>query len=462
MPRYLLVITVFALALMISFGCDDRGTNIDADGSSTGTIGGIDPDMDHVFHPQLTLQLNNPDELLLAAGYGPIEVFQAPFKPVPLLVLLAPEGEDKNYYFRAGLEQIAIEMTRSGEIQPMFIYCAGNDQTFGGYFYANSDPAGNYDSIVGAELITFLNNLVPWIIDLPRKRGIGGIGQGAYGAFRAALKHPGVFSSISVCDGPLDFDGSDNQSGLLSLFQRSLDEQVSFYNANPNTDTTWDTLWDTLWYADTDTTIAPLIYVDSVYPVVTILPFSYHMDFDSARVMPLSRMFMGGAMAFSPNDTFVDYTITYANNNISVKINSRERIADSSMVGGGDSTTYLYNVIKSRDPLKDFDFHLPFDSAGDMYAPIWSRWMNNNLENLHTQAGGSPLDSVSIWVGTNANAKWGYADMTQSWLSFLRSQNYMVEEFKYDGFSGQPVVDDEYLHDLIRRMLKFHSDNFGD
>ena len=194
MPRYLLVLLVSAILLTAMFGCDDRGTNIvNVDLGSLQDSAGVDPHRDHVFVPQLSLQIRNPSELLLGSAYLPKEVFP-PTRPVPLLILLAPEGGDKFHYFRVGLEQLAKEMTASGEIQPMVIYCMSNDLTFGGYFYASSGPAGDYDSIIGAELVDWLTNFsIPPIIDDPSKRGIGGIGQGAYGAFRAALKHPGVF-----------------------------------------------------------------------------------------------------------------------------------------------------------------------------------------------------------------------------------------------------------------------------
>jgi len=52
--------------------------------------------------------------------------------------------------------------------------------------------------------------------------------------------------------------------------------------------------------------------------------------------------------------------------------------------------------------------------------------------------------------------------MTQSWLTFLRSQNYNITEHPYNSFNGQSVTDDEYLYDLLREMLIFHSENFRD
>lgn len=423
MPRYILVLSILILTVVVMLGCDDRGTNITTlDLGNLDATAGIDPLRDHVFQPQLSLQLRNNIELLQGAAYLPAEVFP-PSEPVPMLILLAPEFGDKLYYFRAGLDNLVKEMTASGEIDPMVVYCVGNPLSFGGFWYGQSAPAGKYDDILGDSIVDFLNNFIPAIIDDPSKRGIAGIGQGAYGAFRAALKNPGLYSSISVADGPLDFDGPGGGGGLTALFDDAIAEQMANY---------------------TDTA-----------------PFDLIRDWDTARAMPISMMFTGGALAFSPNDTTVFFRRTFPGGQLQVVVDSAYRIADSNLAGGGDSTTFIGTVNQNLStPTKDFDFHIPFDGSGGAYAPIWNRWMENNLENIHAAQGGRPLDGVNIWVASNPGARWNYYEMTQSWISFLESQNYAVQEYEYSAYDGEPVVFDEYLYDLLRQMLKFHSDNF--
>ena len=427
MPRYIVVLSMLLIALLIAVGCDDRGTNITrTDWGDLDQTAGIDPNRNHVFQPQLTLQIKNGTELLLGTAYLPAEAFP-PTKPVPVLVLLAPEYGDKQYYFRAGLEQLMKEMTASGEIEPMVVYCIGNDPTFGGFWYGQSGPGGKYDDILGDSLIDFLNDFIPAIIDNPSKRGIGGIGQGAYGAFRAAIKHPGLYSSISVADGPLDFDGPSGNGGLMTLFDSAIAEQVAHYTG-------------------TD-------------------PFDFKANWDSSYTMPTSQMFVGGGFAFSPNDTAITFTREPQSDSLTIRltITGKESIADSTLVGGGDSTTFIGNIINNTSPpTMDFDFHLPFDADGDVYTPIWDLWMQNNLEDIHDAQGGRPLDGVNMWVASNPGAKWNYYEMTQSWISFLQGNNYSVEEYEYGSFGDAPIQDDEYLYDLLRKMLKFHSDNFKD
>jgi hypothetical protein len=425
---------------LLILGCSDRGTNLTADGLDQVYVdsSGVWPEGQHAITPQLKLQLRNPEGLLLAAAFLP-ETRTDDASPAPMLILLAPEGGDHFHYFKAGLEQVAKEMIASGEIQPMYIYCVGNDPLFGGYFYASphsydsAAPCGDYDRIIGSELIEHIHEIFPGTIELQSKRGIGGIGQGAYGAFRAAILNPDAFSSIAVADGPMDFDGPTGSSGLRAQFQNVVDEQRAYF------------------YSRNDASV----------------PYSFHANFDSSKTLPLSRMFIGGSLAFSPNDTLVEFP---RNGSANWDIGNRYKVADSSMSGGGDSTTFIPDVLQDIDQDEDFDFHLPFDSLGQAHIdgnsanPAhwgWGQWMQNNLDTLHERVGGIPLDGVNIWVASNPGARWNYYEMTQSWITFMRSQGYPVEQYDYAGFDGS-IESDEYLHDLLRKMLKFHSDNFGD
>ncbi|RKX26096.1 MAG: hypothetical protein DRP45_04390 [Candidatus Zixiibacteriota bacterium] len=436
MPRYLIILALLicAISMIIFVGCDDRGTGV-----TTANVSkyGIDPGGDHAIQPELTYQIRNPQEMLLGTVYIPEVAMPPSSQPVPLLILLAPEYGNRYYFFEAGLEEIANEMIASGEIDPMVIYCVGNDPTFGGFFYGNSYangspnniPSGNYDGIIGDKLVDWLtHDYITAIIDQSAKRGIGGVGQGAYGAFRAVLKHPGVFSSISVTDGPLDFNGRDDASGLMDLFQTVIDEQSAHFIGS-----------------DADT-----------------MPFDFFYHFDSSYTMPVSMMFVGGALAFSPNDTLVEFTRYTTNNVITVTIDARYPIAADTFPGGGDSSTFVYNVITDDISGHDFDFHLPFDANGSSGASnwAWSRWLSNNLDSLYMQAGNGVFDSTKIWVATSPCSKWNYHEMTTSWIEFLGTQGDSVEVHNYSGHGYSDVSGDEYTYDLLRKMLKFHSDNF--
>jgi hypothetical protein len=479
MQKYLILLAGVLIAGAFLFGCEDRGiggTPVDMGNLENW---GVSPISGHVFPYAMTLQLRNNTEQLLNTMYIPPEAYETEPQPLPLLVLLAPETGDRYYYFQAGLLELVRELTASGQIKPMIIYCMANDQTFGGYFYGDSDPAGRYDAIfhydlgedVAGQSVDSTNNLLRFVhsavkatIRSSAKRGIGGIGQGAYGAFRAAIKNPGVYSSISVADGPLDFDGGA-AGGLTGLFDDALAEQKDYYyNVDPLVDTT---ISDTV-FAGYD-----IMHVDTTYvggsptPDTTwinwdTIPFDYYRDFDTAQTMPLSMMFMGGSYAFSPNDTLVTYTRSIVSvGGVPIRVNLTN-IVQYQM--NADSTTLITTLVKadSYSHNLDMDFHLPFDSNGTLYAPIWDRWMRNNLQDMYEARGGNPLGGARIWFGTNPNARWNYYQMTQSWLSFVRSRvgEGNVEVYPYSSYDDDPVIHDEYLFDLLREMLIFHSNNF--
>ena len=461
MRRYLILLTGVLTILAVVFGCDDRGTNLaNLDLGDLEDWPGVDPSPNHPFTPALTLQLKNPQEILYGATYLPPEaVDQAQTHPLPMLILMAPENGNRFYYFKAGLSQLARELTAAEIIQPMVIFCLANDQTFGGYFYGDSDPAGHYDSIFvsddvawvnGAtgspggrdDLLQYLHTFYPTTIRKASKRGIGGIGQGAYGAFRVAIKNPGLFSSIAVADGPLDFDGDDGSSGLIDLFDDVIDEQAAFYSANPELDSLGNPI-----------------------------PYDFMVHFDTSVTMPVSRMLTGAALAFSPNDTLIQYQrridSSYSQGawhyTMRVIVNSRYQVADSLLPGGGDSTTFIGGIVRrdSQSRQVDMDFHLPFHETGVLYQTVWDRWLANNLENLFEAAGGDPLQGASLWFATNPDARWNYYAMTQSWMDFLRGEGHELEEYRYSSFTDDPVIHDEYLFDILREMLIFHSNNFG-
>ncbi len=413
------IITYLFLTLMIAclLGCSDRGVN----SSDLVTSGGEVMIADHICFDEFPLQVRNPFQQFFLRVYIP-EVSIVPIsggstaRKVPTLVLLAPQFGSHGFFFKHGLKQLANEMIATGEIQPMAIVCIPNDRVFGGYFYSGHYPgAGNYDTLISFTLLDHLYSILPFLDPDPTKLSIGGVGQGAYGAFRAAMMNPGKFRAISVTDGPLDFDGNDNvatDSGFASMFDDVLDEQGLKGNA------------------------------------------SWNHKYDSTTL--LANMFAGAALAFSPHDTAITYNVEYRNNIITglpyisnIEITSRDTIADE--------TTLVDSLISPTE--NSFHFHMPFDQDGAIYQPIWDMWLANNLENMLT----SQLDGVSLWFGLNSNAKWGFHQQTESFMSTLGTAGYSYDVKEYipydDSYLG---TNNEYLYSILRDMLIFHSEAFGE
>lgn len=453
-----LVLTAFAV-IVLMLGCTDRGENYNMSGPTWEDnliLSGPSP-MEHVFFDELLLQTRNKLQLMKIVAYIPGVTQSGQLEedpePLPLLILLPPQDGSAYYYFNHGLKQIADELITRGIIEPMIIASIENDPIFGGYFYAGGGSAryvydatdftgasrtgevsaspgsGAYDDIVGDALIDVLRiKTLGRIVNDPEKWGIGGVGMGAYGAFRAAMLHPGTFGSISATDGPLDFDGADGSSGLMDLVDQVFAEQnIAFGDV------------------------------------------SAYKNFDTSGAWHASRMFVGGSIAFSPLDTLA-FVTAFAFEPTEggpwlqkVRVDSTLRIDTA-----GAPTAITSLVIESQETNADFDFLLPFDANGNFVNDVWNqKWLPNNLENLFQSESGaqSAIENADIWFGSSAEARFGFHDMTQSWYNTIaaahpNNSNDTLVWFDYDGYAGYGASHDQYIYDLLREMLIFHDHSF--
>jgi len=423
------IIRAFAVSLiaisMITFtGCEDRGTNVPAISSLDG--GGPWPTADHIFSPELRWLLSNKIEQLPAWVYIPQVAAPPPLglsRPVPLLILLAPQGANKFYFAQHGLQELLREMIADGTIQPMIVACPSNDPAFGGFMYAGgrnfennpTPPSGNNDAIFSRQLVDWLRAVTNFaILESQQKTGIGGIGMGAYGAFRAALLSDTVYGSISVTDGPLDFDGGAGfGNGLMDLFDDALMEQ-GLLGGNLQ-------------------------------------------DFDSSSAWPISNMFIGAAYAFSPKDTVLFAHNATSQDTVPIWVmDSTKGFVDS-------LSPTLVTGFNAPSGAHRFDYLLPFDASGAVYSPIWvNYWLTENLEDL-IDSSTNKLSGVNLWFATTKESKLNYYEQTQSWISTLKNPPYVysVTEKKYLGVPGSPASGDQCVYDLLREMLIFHSNSFG-
>ncbi len=441
MKLYKIVSLITLSALLFVLGCSDRGVNSDKDSYKLSEGSYFTKQGAHVFHDELVFQIKNKFQQMPLSGYWPKAAFPieagGEFKPVPLLVLLAPQDGDENFYFSHGLKEIADELISKGEIQPMAILCVPNDKIYGGYFYAGSAPAaGLYDSLIGDELIRFAEEefFVTTIRDKAH-RAIGGFGMGAYGAYRAAMLHPDKFGAVSGVAGPMDFDGADGNSGFKPLFVEALAEQGI----------TGQNLQDNFLQLDDKTLFGP-----------------WH----------LSRLFVGGGFAFSAVDTLITYTDSIKTDP-STGLEKLEYylVSDFTL----DTTVFPSssrisfpgyavppNAFKFNSDFT-YSFYLPFDNVGDVVDTVWSLWLNNNLPTLFA-ANPNVFDGVNLWIGNSSESTFGnYYEQTNSWVSTLRNSGVPISitEFDISGYDGHPAINDQYVYDYLREMLIFHSENFG-
>ncbi len=420
--KTMLILFVMTLIIGLVAGCADRESTISTFEINTG---GMSP-KNHVFVNELLMQLRNRFQLMEIQLYVPRAAFPLYYggsgvRELPLLILLPPHDEPATFYVDHGLKRIADEMISSGEIVPMYIATIPPDpaRAIGGYFYGGSSyGAGNWDTLLGETLADYISKSWEIPSEDPGLRGIGGFWIGAYGAFRAALLNPGAYSSISVIDGPLDFDGPDGNSGLLDLMSYAVNTEQGGFTDNAD----------------------------------------MRDHFDSSSIYPVSRMLIGGAVAFSPHDTLLDYTLNPHTNasgesELQIIINDTTRGTEGYAIQ--DTVTFITRIV--TEDSRNLDFHLPFDYTGQKYDLIWNLWLDDNLENLMT---GGELDGVDMWIATSPETKYGFHEMTMSWINTLRNSGYSPTVVEYTGYNGYPATYDQYIGDLLRDMLKFHSENF--
>lgn len=488
----IVLISAVALSLLLVAACTDRGANPKSE--YLGDSGRLKAD--HIFFNEFAVQVKNRFQQAFIQAYTPLVsewTFGVTYDPqvkMPLLVLLPPQEGDEFYYFNHGLTQVANELIEAGEIDPMIIVTMANDPTFGGFWWAGGQTVdtmpiywaggtGNYDALIGGTLIDYVwrSTTARGIDNYDTSQGmtgIGGIGTGAYGAFRAAMKHPGRFGSISAVDGPLDFDGWDGNGGLIPLFRTALEsEQLLLGSSN------------------------------------------YRDNWDTSGVYHISQLLTGGAMAFSPHDTLVKVTITPTVNGLTPdapdsiiaridtissipletdttweqrrwKINgdtvsftvSVDTTIDDGVVPP-DTTitvdtvwqvgyTLVDHIVSQSD--ESFHFHLPFDENGQPYntpdEPIWSLWLRNNLENIYQNefaSQGYDFSDTRVWFAISQDEDpRNFPEMTAAWANFVKNQTNPEEitRLRYSGTTENPAIADEYLNYLLREMLIFHDRAF--
>jgi S-formylglutathione hydrolase FrmB len=427
MKTYIRISCLAALVtIALAMGCSNRGTN--SSGRPDLQQGGILRQQGgHIFSSIFKLQIQNPFEQLQYAVYLPKVAFPPTPHPVPLLILLAPQDENEMYYFRHGLQYVADELISSGKIRPMAIACIENAATFGGMFYAGRSPgAGYYDVLLQDSLVAYLRSTNSAIIPALSKTAIGGVGQGAYGALRAAIMNPNTYSAVSAIDGPLDFDGMDGNSGIIPLFKKALEEQVLLGHN------------------------------------------SYVSDFDSgngAGQWRASSLICGAALAFSPHDTAVSCTTIFLYDQFGNLTGIRKEVSNPQSIT--DNTTLVTQITGVTNYVQSWkpDFHLPFDQFGNPYLPIWNLWVENNLETLLAN-NPNALNGVKMWIGASPEAEFGYYDMTKSWIRTLEEPPYYLgSQLTVNEFSGYDEWHkndrNQYLYDILEPLLIFHSNAFG-
>ena len=101
-------------------------------------------------------------------------------------------GKDSIY---ASMKNILNEGIRSKKIRPFILVQADQYTLYEGSFYSNSSLTGNWEEFTAKELVAHIDKNYRTLANR-ESRGIAGHSMGGYGAFKIAMLHPDVFSSI--------------------------------------------------------------------------------------------------------------------------------------------------------------------------------------------------------------------------------------------------------------------------
>lgn len=115
-------------------------------------------------------------------------------KKYPVLWLLHSEGGSSLDWNRTMAEKCAAEYG-------IFIIAPDAQHSI----CTNMDYGPEYEEFLAAELPGICRNNLP-VSEDPNLNWIGGVGTGAYGAVKAAIKHPDVFTKCIAMDGIFDMD----------------------------------------------------------------------------------------------------------------------------------------------------------------------------------------------------------------------------------------------------------------
>jgi S-formylglutathione hydrolase FrmB len=416
MNRKQLAFFLILSAVVVGFGCSDRGTNVSEPGYDY-----RDPfhatyyKADHMFPEELMLSMfasvrGRPlivTRIYVPPGYE----HQTSGQVYPVLYLLAPFQGNELYYFDRGLAAVADKMIAEGEIEPMMIVCLDGSHGYGATFYGDNWAGGRYTRIIGSiQTLYNAGSIIDYIDDifasdtLPGGRAISGFGIGGYGAMRVAAEYSHNYGAVSAVSAPLDFD--DAGGGFVALFEQIID--------------------------DLDTTGSGT------------LSLADYKALDSTAGDALT-MIMGASCSFSPYPEY-DSLIGY-------DLNQNNGIA-------GDTTYFSDTTTLISDG--EIQFLLPFDSSGAVHDTVWSLWMNNNVDSMILNKYPTAFDSLAVGLFIAEDEGYGFSAQTRSFSNFLSSR-YPSRDFTPMVFGGQGntvVTIDKYVYDILPAVLKFHSDNF--
>ena len=372
----------------------------------------------------------------------------------PVLFLLhgfKEDGSSYQHYYR--VKTIADEMISSGEIQPMVIVMPDGSGRFGGSFFTNSVYAGSsvfagrYEDYVTTEL--FAKILYDYGATL-RSVSYKVTPMDSL-VFRDSVVYDTVAcrDTFSIPDCPDTDLVIDTTNFFLIDTVRWVDTTVSIldtagFASNCGISGHGNGGYGALRIATDYPSIfgavssmsAPLDFASLLNLVPAFMDSNgvsptgqgYHqIDPDPDKLDRLSSFFFAMAVAFSPHEP---------------------------------SNPDLSTFFRLTPTGKGVD--LPFDSLGNIVESVWEKWLAADLKTRVDSIPSSNLSLMSIYIDCGDQDEFGFASQAQNFYDVLVTKvpaSNVTLQF-YSGYPGYPALDNGFIYDRLRDVLKFHSDHF--
>jgi len=455
MRRVKQLIFLGLLSLLIISGCSQRKNPLQMNIGNGGLF-------ENTFEfSSLENILNDPvgRTLLVYLPPGYQEGIASNYK-YPILFLLHGFKENgRSYEQFYNIKTIADQMTSTGEIQPMIIVLPDGSGRFGGSFFTNSvtpdgkNFGGRYEDYITKELFDHvLYNYGSTI------RGI---------KYKVTQRDSTLYKDSIIVDTTCKIDTLE----VPDCPPESIQYDTTIYKI-PR-DTTWKdttaTISDDTAYFRQNFGISGhgnggygALRIATDYPLMfgSVSAMSAPLSSDSIFLRPLIEAFFVSNRVAKCSDGY---------RQINIDPDSLDRLSSFFFAMAvtfsphDPASTDYRSFFKLAPPNKGVD--LPFDSCGNIVTSIWQEWLKNdiktrvlNILNVYPDT----LRNLKIYIDCGDKDEFGFNEQAvvfyNALLGKVPASNITFET--YSGYPGYPALNNSFIYDRLRKVLKFHSDCF--
>jgi len=382
----------------------------------------------------------------------------------PVLILLhgfKENGSSYDHYYR--IKTIADQMISSEEIQPMVIVMPDGSGRFGGSFFTNSvytDSsifAGKYEDYVTRELM---------------HKTLYDFGTGVRGVNVKVNEKESTY--VNITHPEIVRDTVCHQDTTRHPPCATGDSILIRYQ----TITRYDTI--TVTWLDTVTTISDSVLFQQNFGIsghgnggygALRIATDYPFTFGSVSVMsaPLDFASLLNLVPAFMDSNGVNRQTGQGYHQINPDPDRLDRLSSLFFAMAvafsphEPSNSDLRTFFKLTPSGKGVD--LPFDSLGYTVDAIWKdKWLKNDLKTRISNI--SPSDTslkyLKVYIDCGDQDEFGFTAQAQAFYNVLVTKvpSTNVTFQIYSGYPGYPALENSFIYDRLREVLKFHSDHF--